>query len=50
MIKKLAGWALVVFLGWYLFTQPQAAGGTVHHLLGMLQQAGSSIAAFLGRV
>ena len=46
-IKKIAGWAVVVFLAWYLFTQPAAAGNAVHNLLGLLQQAGSSSATFL---
>ena len=46
-IKKVAGWAVVVFLAWYLFTQPAAAGNAVRNLLGLLQQAGSSIATFL---
>jgi hypothetical protein len=36
-----------VFLAWYLFTQPQAAGNTVHNLLNLLQQAGSSVVTFL---
>jgi hypothetical protein len=46
-IKKVLGWAVVVFLAWYLFTQPAAAGNTVHNLLGLLQKAGGSIATFL---
>jgi len=46
-IKKVAGWAVVVFLAWYLFTQPAAAGNAVHNLLGLLKHAGSSIATFL---
>jgi len=46
-IKKVAGWAVVVFLAWYLFTQPAAAGTAAHHLLGVLRQAGGSIATFL---
>jgi hypothetical protein len=46
-LKKVLGWAVVVFLAWYLFTQPVAAGNAVHNLLGLLQQAGSSIATFL---
>jgi hypothetical protein len=46
-IKKVLGWSVVVFLAWYLFTQPAAAGNAVHTLLGLLQQAGSSIATFL---
>jgi hypothetical protein len=47
-IKKIVGWAVVVFLAWYLFTQPAAAGTAVQHLFGLLHQAGTSIATFLG--
>ena len=46
-LKKVLGWAVVVILAWYLFTQPAAAGNAVQHLFGVLQQAGSSIATFL---
>jgi len=46
-IKKVLGWAVVVFLAWYLFTQPAAAGAAVQNLLGLLKQAGSSVATFL---
>jgi len=46
-IKKVLGWAVVVFLAWYLFTQPQAAGNAVHGLLNVLQHAGNSVATFL---
>ncbi|HET7245217.1 MAG TPA: hypothetical protein VFJ07_10325 [Streptosporangiaceae bacterium] len=49
-LKKVAGWAVVVFLAWYLFTQPTAAGNAVHNLLNLLQQAGSSIATFLSSI
>ena len=33
-IKKIAGWAVVVFLAWYLFTQPAAAGNAVQQPFG----------------
>jgi hypothetical protein len=46
-LKKVLGWAVVVFLAWYLFTQPQAAGNTVHSLLNLLTQAGNSVVTFL---
>jgi hypothetical protein len=46
-IKKVVGWAIVVFLAWYLVTQPTGAGHAVHNLLSLLQQAGSSLATFL---
>jgi hypothetical protein len=35
-VRQIAGWAVVIFLAWYLFTQPEA-----------VQQAGKSIATFL---
>lgn len=41
---KVLGWAIVVFLAWYLFTQPQAAGEALHALLTMLSQAANSLA------
>ena len=37
-LKKVLGWAVVVFPAWYLFTQPQAAGNAVHNLLNLLTQ------------
>lgn len=46
-IKKIVSWAVVIFLAWYLFTQPTAAGHAVHNLLDALQRAGSSTATFL---
>jgi hypothetical protein len=46
-MKKVLGWAVVVFLAWYLFTQPAAAGNTVHNLLNLLTQAGNSVVTFL---
>jgi hypothetical protein len=46
-LKKVVGWAIVVFLAWYLFTQPVGAGHAVRSLFTLLQQAGSSVATFL---
>jgi len=46
-LKKVLGWAAVVFVAWYLLTQPVAAGAAVHNILNLLQQAGTSIATFL---
>ncbi len=31
--KKIASWAVVIFLAWYLFTQPAGRGHAVHNLL-----------------
>jgi hypothetical protein len=46
-IRSVLGWAIVVFLAWYLFTQPAAASHAVHSLLGLLEQAGGSIQTFV---
>lgn len=45
--KKIAGWAVVVFLAWYLFTKPTGAATAVHNLFNLLKQAGTSVATFL---
>lgn len=49
-IKKVAGWAVVVFLAWYLITKPTGAGHAVQHLIGLLKSAGSSLATFLNNL
>jgi hypothetical protein len=46
-VKQIAGWAVVVFLAYYLLTRPTGAAGAIHNLLNMLKSAGSSIATFL---
>jgi hypothetical protein len=45
--KKIAGWAVVVFIAYYLLTKPTGAANVVHNILNLLKQAGSSIATFL---
>jgi hypothetical protein len=49
-VKKIAGWAVVVFLAWYLFTKPTGAANAVQHLFGLLENAGSSLATFLNNL
>jgi hypothetical protein len=46
MITKLAGWALVAFAAFYLFTDPDGAAALVMHLLGLLHGAASSLSTF----
>jgi hypothetical protein len=46
-LKKIAGWAVVVFLAYYLLTKPTGAANAVHNGFDLLRQAGSSIATFL---
>lgn len=45
-IKKVVGWAIVVFLAYYLVTKPHAAGHAVQNLFGLLKSAGDSLATF----
>lgn len=46
-VKKIATWAIVIFLAYYLFTKPQGAATAVHNLFNLLKSAGSSLANFL---
>lgn len=45
--KKIIGWAVVVFIAYYLLTKPTGAANAVHNLFNLLKAAGSSIATFL---
>ena len=49
-IKKILGWAVIVFLAFYLVTQPTAAGHVVHNILDGLKNAGNSLATFLNSI
>jgi hypothetical protein len=49
-VKKIVGWAVVVFLAWYLVTKPTGAATAVQHLFGLLKSAGSSLATFLNNL
>ena len=46
-VKKVATWAIVIFIAYYLLTSPTGAANVVHNILNLLKQAGSSIATFL---
>lgn len=46
-IKKIATWAILIFLAYYLFTKPANAAGAVHNVFNMLKTAGASLAQFL---
>ncbi len=48
--KKIITWAVVVFLIYYLVTQPQGAGHAIGSILGWLKNAGSSLATFLNSI
>lgn len=46
-IKKIVGWLLVVFVVWYLLTNPDGAAHFGQHLLNGLRSAGDSLAKFV---
>ena len=46
-VKKIAGWAVVIFLAYFLVTRPADAATAVHHLFNGLMSAGSSLATFV---
>ena len=46
-LKKVAGWAAVIFIAWYIFTDPNAAAGTWHTIADTFTSAANSAATFL---
>lgn len=49
-MKKVLTWAVVVFLVYYLVTQPHGAGHAIGTVLSWLKSAGSSLATFLNSI
>jgi hypothetical protein len=47
MLRKILGWAIVVFIAFYLVSDPGGAGATVHHIANGLHSAGTSLATFV---
>jgi hypothetical protein len=45
--KKVLTWALVIFVVYYLATQPVGAAHAVHQVFGGLHSAGNSLATFV---
>lgn len=46
MLKKILTWAIVLFIVFYLATQPVGAANAVHHAFDGLKHAGNSLATF----
>lgn len=46
MLTRIVTWAIVIFLAFYLLTQPQGAANVIADLLGLIKNAGNSIANF----
>jgi len=46
-VKKIVMWLLIVFVVWYLLSNPDGAAGFVRHVLDGLKSAGQSLAKFV---
>jgi putative solute:sodium symporter small subunit len=44
--KKVLGWLVVIFLVWFLVTNPTGAAAAVTNLLNALKSVGNSLATF----
>jgi hypothetical protein len=47
VLKKIITWAIVLFILFYLATEPAGAAGLVHHAYNGLHDAASSMAQFV---
>lgn len=47
MLKKIITWAVVLFVVFYVATQPAGAAGFVHHAYNGLHSAATSMAKFV---
>lgn len=45
-VKRVLTWAIVAFVAFYLFTQPNESADVVTGALGLLQQAADSVVRF----
>ena len=50
MLKKVITWAIVIFIVYYLVTDPHSASNIVQSALHGLQSAGSSLASFVSNI
>jgi hypothetical protein len=47
MLRKIITWAIVIFVAFYLLTQPRGAGNAMHGLLDLLKNVGNSLSTFV---
>ncbi len=45
--RKILGWLVVIFLVWFLVTNPAGAAAAVNNVLDALKNVGSSLATFV---
>lgn len=46
-VKKILTWTIVLFIAFYIISQPQPSADVVTGILGALRDAGSQIGTFL---
>jgi hypothetical protein len=49
-LEPIITWAVVLFIAFYLVTQPAAAGHAVHNILDGIKSAFNSVATFLNSI
>jgi hypothetical protein len=49
-VRKIVGWVIVIFLAYYLVTQPTGAANAMHSLFNGLRSIGSSLATFFNHL
>lgn len=47
MLKKVVTWAIVIFVIFYIATEPTGAANTVHHVYNGAHEAATSLALFV---
>jgi hypothetical protein len=50
MLRKVITWAIVVFIVYYLVSDPGGADTAVHHIANGLHSAGTSLARFVSEL
>jgi hypothetical protein len=44
---RIVGWAVVIYIAYYLFTEPVGAAGVIQGIFNVLNKAGNSLATYL---
>lgn len=47
MLRKILTWAIVIFVAFFLLTQPHGGANIIRGLLTLLKDAGNSLATFV---
>jgi len=47
-MRTVIGWAVVIFIGWWIISNPQGAAATMTNLLDGLKGVGTGLATFFG--